>query len=223
MKKILSLLILGIYLISISYECNAFPVHKKNIENSFEVFVVEELPSYKEEEEKIEENPKEEINENENKEFSSDNPISELETLENFKRIYLKIIENLSFRNTLWEQSSNFIKFDNKDEVATLWASGIRDKNGTLLYLVSNENIKSQLKNIFRDNPSWIIDQNNHVIESFKLSKGKKLSKNLYEYEITYKAMHRDGYQENLKQTLCVMNDKNDFKVSEFSNIIPKG
>lgn len=222
MKKILSLLILGIYLISISYECSAFPLHKNKPITSFEAFIIEELPPYKEEPQKIEENTKEENNENTHNEFNTENPISELETLENFKRIYLQIIESLSFRNTIWEQSSDFIRFNSKDEVATLWGNGIRDKNGTLLYLVSNENIKSQLKNIFRDNPSWVINQNNHVIESFKLSKGKKLSKNLYEYEITYKAIHNDGHPENLKQTIRVMNDENGFKVSEFSNIVPK-
>lgn len=222
MKKSLSLLVLVLYLISISYECNAFPIHKNKMNNSWDSFIIEEYTSSIEGEQKSNEETKDELNGDSNNKFNSEEPVSELESLESVKRIYLKIIESLSFRNTLWEQSSDFIKFNNKDEVATLWGNGIRDKNGTLLYLVSNENIKTQLKNIFRDNPSWVIDQNNHIIESFKLSKGKKISKNLYEYEITYKAIHKDGHPENLIQTLRITNNRNDFKVSEFSNIVPK-
>lgn len=144
----------------------------------------------------------------------------ELAKLENFKRTYLKIIENLSFRNTLWEQSSNYIKINDRDEIANLWASGIRDKNGALLYLISNENIQTQLKNVFRDNPSWFIEQNEHQIQSFEVKKTKKISKNLFCYEIIYKAINNSSTK-LLKQTLCIEQCKNYSKICEFSNIIP--
>ncbi len=144
----------------------------------------------------------------------------ELTKLENFKKTYLKIIENLSFRNTLWEQSSNYIKINDKEEVVNLWASGIRDKNGALLYLISNENIQTQLKNVFRDNPSWFIEQNDYQIQSFEVKKTKRISKNLFSYEIIYKAIN-DSTTKFLKQTLCIEQCKKYSKICEFSNIVP--
>lgn len=141
---------------------------------------------------------------------------------EDFKKIYIKIIEDLSFRNTLWEQCPNFIEILDKNKIADLWAKGIINKNGTLLYFVSNENIKCQLKNLFKDNTSWLIENEKYVIESFEISKPKKLSKNIYSYEISYKSIHIDGEQKILKQTISIECTKNHSKICEFSNIIPQ-
>ncbi|BAK80664.1 hypothetical protein [Candidatus Arthromitus sp. SFB-rat-Yit] len=191
--------------------CNVNPVYsltnKKKIKNSCEVSIIEEPPQVMDQPQNVEESE------------SSDDPLI---TLENIKKIYLKIIENLSFRNTLWEQSSNFVKILNKDEVATLWANGIKEKNGTLLFIISNDNLKNQLKNLFKDNPSWFIEQNQNIIQSFTISKPKKISKTLYNYEITYKSLHTDGYTQLLKQTLSIENTGECFKISEFSDITPK-
>lgn len=145
-----------------------------------------------------------------------------LQNSEDFKKIYLKIIEDLSFRNTLWEQCPNFIEILDKNKISDLWAKGIMNKNGTLLYFVSNENIKSQLKNLFKDNTSWLIENDKYIIESFEISKPKKLSKNIFSYEISYKAVHIDGEQKILKQTISVECSKNHSKICEFSNIIPQ-
>ena len=139
-----------------------------------------------------------------------------------FKDTYLKIIENLSFRNTLWEQSTNFMKFTNKDELVTLWGDGIKNKNGTLLYLISNENIKSQLKNLFKNNTSWFLDNAQNNIKSFSISKGKKISKNLYYYDIFYKSTHIEGFPQILKQHIAVEYDGKYFKICEFSNLLPQ-
>lgn len=191
--------------------CNINPVYsltnKKKIKNSCEVSIIEEPSQVMDQPQNIEEAE------------SSDDPLI---ALENIKKIYLKIIENLSFRNTLWEQSSNFVKILNKDEVATLWANGIKEKNGTLLFIISNDNLKNQLKNLFKDNPSWFIEQNQNIIQSFTISKPKKISKTLYNYEITYKSLHTDGYTQLLKQTLSIENTGECFKISEFSDITPK-
>lgn len=206
MKKLILSALIGIYTL-----CNINPTyalaHKKKIKNSCEVSVVEESKPTIE--------PAEGIHE----ETPADDPLL---AIENIKKVYLKIIENLSFRNTLWEQSSNFVKVLNKDEAATLWANGIKEKNGALLYVISNDNVKNQLKNLFKDNPSWFIEQNQNIIESFTLSKPKKISKNLYSYEITYKTLHTDGYSQLLKQNLSVENTGESFKISEFSDITPK-
>ena len=203
MKKFMLSILIPLYIISVSSEAHS--LNKGKVKNSCEVCIVDD--SNKNEE------SSNECNNNEN---------DQLINIENFKKVYLKIIESLSFRNTLWEQSSNFIKISNKDEVAYLWANGIRDKNGTLLYLISNDNIKTQLKNLFKDNTSWVIEHDKNIIESFEISKPKKISKNIYSYEIIYKSMHVDGYSQILKQVLSVENDGNSFKICEFSNIIPQ-
>lgn len=39
-----------------------------------------------------------------------------------------------------------FCKILNRDEAATLWANGIKEKNGTLLFVISNDNVKTSLK-----------------------------------------------------------------------------
>lgn len=139
--------------------------------------------------------------------------------IEDMKRNYLNIIQNLSFRNTLWEQSSNFVKIKDKFNLVNLWATGIRDKNGALLYLISNDNIKLQLKNLFKDNPSWVIENNQNVIESFEIGKFKKLSKNSYSCVIKYASKHIDGYSQTLKQTVHIESQNKEFKISGFSNI----
>ncbi|HJC99796.1 hypothetical protein [Candidatus Arthromitus sp. SFB-turkey] len=203
MKKFMLSILIPLYIISVSSEAHS--LNKGKVKNSCEVCIVDDSNTNEE--------SSNECNNNEN---------DQLINLENFKKVYLKIIENLSFRNTLWEQSSNFIKISNKDEVAYLWANGIRDKNGTLLYLISNDNIKTQLKNLFKDNTSWVIEHDKNIIESFEISKPKKISKNIYSYEIIYKSMHVDGYSQILKQVLSVENDGNSFKICEFSNIIPQ-
>lgn len=206
MKKLILSTIIVMYTF-----CNINPVYsltnKKKIKNSCEVSIIEEPSQVMDQPQNIEEAE------------SSDDPLI---ALENIKKIYLKIIENLSFRNTLWEQSSNFVKILNKDEVATLWANGIKEKNGTLLFIISNDNLKNQLKNLFKDNPSWFIEQNQNIIQSFTISKPKKISKTLYNYEITYKSLHTDGYTQLLKQTLSIENTGECFKISEFSDITPK-
>lgn len=140
--------------------------------------------------------------------------------LENTKNTYLNIIQSLSFRNTLWEQSSNLVKITDKQNICNLWATGIRDKNGTLLYLISNDNIKLQLKNLFKDNPSWFIENEQNIIESFEIGKLKKVNKNLYSCTITYKSKHMDGYSSTLKQTIHIENKNREFKISSFSDII---
>ncbi len=142
--------------------------------------------------------------------------ISEIEIT---KKIYLDLIKDLSFRNTLWEQSSNFVKIDNKNSIANLWATGIRDKNGTLLYLISNDNIKLQLKDLFSNNPSWIIEDNQNVIESFKIENFKKVAKDSYTCKIVYNSKHADGYCQNLKQTIHIENINKTFKICGFSDI----
>lgn len=148
--------------------------------------------------------------------------VNNMQDFKTFKDTYLKIIENLSFRNTLWEQSTNFMKFKDKDELVTLWGEGIKNKNGTLLYLISNENIKSQLKNLFRTNTSWYLDNNQNNIKSFSISKGKKISKNLYYYDILYKTTHVEGYNQTLKQHIAIESDGKYFKICEFSNLEPQ-
>lgn len=153
---------------------------------------------------------------------NSEQPPVPMNDFKTFKDTYLKIIENLSFRNTLWEQSTNFIKFTNRDELVNLWADGIKNKNGTLLYLISNENIKSQLKNLFKNNTSWFLDNTQNNIKSFSVSKGKKISKNLYYYDIFYKSNHVDGYPQVLKQHIAVEVDGKHFKICEFSNLVPQ-
>lgn len=139
--------------------------------------------------------------------------------LEDVKKTYLNIVQNLSFRNTLWEQSSNFVKIIDKCNLVNLWATGIRDKNGTLLYLISNDNIKLQLRNLFKDNPSWVIENNQNVIESFEIGKFKKLSKNCYSCVIKYNSKHIDGYSQTLKQTVHIENSNKEFKICGFSDI----
>ena len=206
MKRLILSFIIGAYTL-----CSINPVYalanKKKIKNSCEVSVVDESQLISDQMHNIE-----------NGELSDD----PLVTLENIKKIYLKIIENLSFRNTLWEQSSNFVKILNRDEAATLWANGIKEKNGTLLFVISNDNVKNQLKNLFKDNPAWFIEQNQNIIQSFTISKPKKISKTLYTYEITYKSLHTDGYSQLLKQNLSIENTGECFKISEFSDITPK-
>lgn len=200
MKKFICLVLLTCSFIMFNFQ-KTYSKHKDKIKNySCEVFSIHE----------------------ENEMIESQEQYDELSKLENFKKIYLKIIENLSFKNTLWEQSSNYIKIDDKDEIVNLWACGIRDKNGALLYSVSNENIKAQLKNIFRDNPSWFIEQPEYQIQSFEVKKPKKISKNLFSYEVIYKSIHSSGDNKNLKQILRIEKGKDYSKVCEFSNIIPE-
>lgn len=191
MKKFISLILIS----SISFINPIGKIHGKQINNNINAHALEEC-----------QNPNIENQ-------------SEIE-LGDFKKIYLKIIENLSFRNTLWEQSSNLIKISNKDEIANLWGNGIMNKNGTILFLISNDNIKSQLKNLFKDNTSWFLENDKYVIESFKVSKSKKLSKNIFSYEITYKSINVDGYPQTSKQKISVENSNGISKICEFSNII---
>ena len=199
MKKLICLLLSLIYIISISKSANSKNINTNILSANNILF--------------------EDIESSNNQENNEDN---ELSNLENFKKFYLKIIENLSFRNTLWEQASNFMKISDKNEGAFLWASGIKEKNGTLLYAISNNNIKLQLKNLFKDNSSWLIENNQNIIESFEISKPKKISKNTFSYEITYKSMNIKGFQELLIQTISIEQNKKDYKVSEFSNITQK-
>ncbi len=205
MKKLVIGALIGILSLNTITTAYSLP-NKKKIKNSCEVSVLEEIkPSIE----------CSEISEGQ----ESDDPLL---AMENIKKVYLKIIENLSFRNTLWEQSSNFIKVMSKDECANLWATAIKEKNGALLYSISNDNVKNQLKNLFKDNPSWFIEQEKNVIESFNISKPKKSSKNMYTYTITYKSLHKDGFVQVLKQTISVENTGDSFKISEFSDITPK-
>ena len=44
-------------------------------------------------------------------------------------------------------------------------------------FVISNDNVKNQLKNLFKDNPAWFIEQNQNIIQSFTISKPKKISK----------------------------------------------
>ena len=94
MKRLILSFIIGAYTL-----CSIKPVYalanKNKIKNSCEVSVFDESQLISDKKHNIE-----------NGELSDD----PLVTLENIKKIYLKIIENLSFRNTLWEQSSNFVK-----------------------------------------------------------------------------------------------------------------
>lgn len=206
MKKLILSALIGVTLASSVVPSYAFP-GKKKIKNSCEVSIVDDDRPNVEETIEV------------NEESANDDP---LVAIENMKKVYLKIIENLSFRNTLWEQSSNFVKIMNKEECANLWATAIKEKNGALLYSISNDNVKTQLKNIFKDNPSWFIEQDKNIIESFTISKPKKSSKTVYTYQITYKSIHKDGYTQLLKQTISTENTGDSFKVCEFSDITPK-
>lgn len=206
MKKLILSSLIGIILTSSIIPTHALP-HKKKIKNSCEVSVIEESKPNVEQTIEI------------NEEGNEDDTLS---AIENMKKVYLKIIESLSCRNTLWEQSSNFVKIINKNECANLWATAIKEKNGALLYSISNDNLKSQLKNIFKDNPSWFVEQDKNIIESFTLSKSKKSSNNTYIYQITYKSIHKDGYVQLLKQTISIENTGDSFRVCEFSDITPK-
>lgn len=94
----------------------------------------------------------------------------------------------LEEKNILFEEFAQEYKPESPDEVAELWAKGVKQRNGIIQYLALSKSLKEDLKKIIekQDKNSWITGAANTEIKDYTITK-ENLNKSTWKYKIDFK------------------------------------
>jgi hypothetical protein len=120
----------------------------------------------------------------------------------------------LKARNKLFEEFVACYDPKTPDEVAELWARGIKERNGVFQYVSLDNQLKKDFKDLAKKQNrfSWITGFSSPWVEDYKITK-KKLNENTWEYGIVFKAASSipETYTWNAK--LIVSNEENKWRI----------
>ncbi|MBC2582397.1 hypothetical protein [Clostridium sp. DJ247] len=93
----------------------------------------------------------------------------------------------LEEKNILFEKFAQEYKPESPDEVAELWAKGIKQRNGIIQYLVLSKSLKEELKKIIgkQSKNSWITESTNIEIKDYNITR-ENLNKSTWKYKIDF-------------------------------------
>lgn len=126
---------------------------------------------------------------------------------ENRIRLYPTDKMQLEARCEMFEEFATLFTPASPDEVANLWAEGVKTRNGVLQYVVFNKSLKDEFfKSVGQ---SWVTGASSPWVESYKINK-EKIAPNLWKYTITFTATTsaKDKYIWNAVLTVGKENDK---------------
>lgn len=106
---------------------------------------------------------------------------------ENKIRLYdAKNIE-LNARCDMFEDFADLYNPKTPDEVAELWAKGIKERNGVFQYAAYNKILKNEFKKLIEGRGSWVTGFSSPWITDYKIEK-EEISPSKFKYKIIFKA-----------------------------------
>lgn len=76
----------------------------------------------------------------------------------------------------------------NPEEVAQLWAKGVKTRNGAVQYAALSKSLKEKLKEVMGKRESWVTGFSSPWIESYNITK-EKVNESTWKYNISFKAV----------------------------------
>ncbi|MEW9097106.1 MAG: hypothetical protein AB2417_18670 [Clostridiaceae bacterium] len=104
---------------------------------------------------------------------------------ENRLRLYDTNKIELQARCEMFEEFANLYDPKSPDEIAELWAKGIKDRNGVFQYAVFNKSLKDEF--IKSQYGSWVTGASSPWVEDYKIEK-EEISPSKFKYKIVFNA-----------------------------------
>ncbi|MBS5822689.1 MAG: hypothetical protein KID00_02300 [Clostridium argentinense] len=106
---------------------------------------------------------------------------------ENRLRLYDTNKIELKARCHMFEEFADLYDPKTPDEVAELWAKGIKDRNGVFQYATYNKVLKNEFKKLMESRGSWVTGFSSPWIKDYKIE-NEEIASSKFKYKIIFKA-----------------------------------
>lgn len=137
------------------------------------------------------------------------------EEKENKIRLYDFPMIQYKARVSLFEDFAKIYDPKNEDEVVTIWAQGIKERNGAFQYLVLNNKLKEDFKKEAEENNrlGWVTGFSSPWVEDYKISK-EKIDDNIFKYKVNFKAIDSSQTVYPMYAELTVSKEDNKWRIT---------
>ncbi|WP_315122147.1 hypothetical protein [uncultured Clostridium sp.] len=106
---------------------------------------------------------------------------------ENRLRLYDTNKIELQARCEMFEEFANLYDPKNPDEIAELWAKGIKDRNGVFQYVTYNKALRDEFKRLAEKRNSWVTGFSSPWVKDYKIER-EEISPSKFKYKIVFNA-----------------------------------
>ncbi len=106
---------------------------------------------------------------------------------ENRLRLYDTNKIELKARCEMFEEFADLYDPKTADEIAELWAKGIKDRNGVFQYATYSKALKNEFKKLIEDRGSWVTGFSSPWVKDYKIEK-EEISPSKFKYKIVFEA-----------------------------------
>ena len=105
------------------------------------------------------------------------------------------------------------------DEVAELWAKGIKERNGVFQYAVLNKALKEKFKELIEKRGSWVTGFSSPWVENYKIT-NEKVNQSTWEYKVVFKAVTSASETYIWNATLIISKEDNKWRIIDIQKIL---
>ncbi|MBI6872352.1 hypothetical protein [Clostridium aciditolerans] len=131
---------------------------------------------------------------------------------ENKVRLYDTEKIALESRIKLFEKFIDNYNPKTPDEIAELWAQGVKERNGVLQYSTLNAPLKEKFKELAEKRGSWVTGFSSPWIESYNIAK-ERPNESTWKYNIVFKAVTSASDTYNWHATLIVSKENGRWRI----------
>ena len=118
----------------------------------------------------------------------------------------------LEGRSKLFEDFVGYYDPKTPDEVAELWAKGIKERNGVFQYTALNNPMKEKFKALIEKQGSWVTGFSSPWVENYKITK-RKVNQSTWEYKVVFKAVTSAPETYIWNATLIISKEDNKWRI----------
>lgn len=131
---------------------------------------------------------------------------------ENSVRLYDMKKIALEGRVSLFEEFAEYYDAKNPEEVAELWARGVKTRNGVFQYAAFNKTLKEKFKELLDERESWVTGFSSPWVESYNMTK-EKVNESTFKYNLVFKAVTSASDSYTWHATLIVSKENSKWRI----------
>lgn len=131
---------------------------------------------------------------------------------ENTIRVYDTEKTALEGRIKLFESFADTYDAKTPDEIAELWAQGVKERNGVLQYAALNTPLKVKFKELAEKRGSWVTGFSSPWVESYSITK-EKTNESTWKYNVIFKAVTSASDTYNWHAALIVNKENGKWRI----------